>query len=167
MLVTQLVAMKSTASWVEAHGMKTPFVVAVIPQPQAFSLLGTNLGHGNTTFVDDNGGLGFDYGVEYCYIVRAFFDEGLRSCATEIVCVEIQKDFPVLLKDSVAVTDATLGEIQVEWSQPDNVDSIFQGPYTYHLLRANGIVGAPVWTTIATGLAFDDTTLPRCGNEYF
>ncbi len=133
------------------------------PSTAGFQLLGTTLGRNNTTFVDDNGGLGFDYGVEYCYIVRAFFDEGLRSCATDIVCVEIQKDFPVLLKDSVAVTDAALGEIQVEWSQPDNVDSIFQGPYTYHLLRATGIDGPPVWTTIATGLAFDDTTYRDTG----
>ncbi|MFM2377199.1 MAG: hypothetical protein RLZZ165_2296 [Bacteroidota bacterium] len=133
------------------------------PAAAGWQLIGTNLGRSNTTFVDDNGGLGFDYGVEYCYLVRAMFDEGLRSCATEVVCKQIRKDFPLLLKDSVAVTDSAVGEIQVEWSQPDSVDPIFPQPYTYHLLRSADITGITNWTTIATGLPFHDTTYRDTG----
>jgi gliding motility-associated-like protein len=133
------------------------------PTTAGYTLIGTNLGHTNVTFVDNNGGRGFDYGVEYCYIVRAFFRNGMRTCTTDEVCVEIEKDFAVLLKDSVAVTDPALGEIQVAWSQPVGVDPIFPAPYSYHLLRAQDINGAPSWTTIATGIPFVDTTYHDTG----
>ena len=133
------------------------------PSSAGFSLIGTNQGHGNTTFVDDNNGRSFDFGVEYCYLVRAFFDNGIKSCATELVCVEIKKDFPVLLKDSVDVTDASIGEIEVAWSQPTEIDPIFPAPYTYTLLRADGINGAPTFAPIATGIAFGDTTYHDTG----
>lgn len=133
------------------------------PAAAGWTLIGTNLGRNNTTFTDDNGGEPFDYGVEYCYIVRAMLPDGMRSCATNIACVQIRKDFPVLLKDSVDVTDAAVGEIQVEWSQPDSVDQIFPAPYTYSVLRAPGISGTPAWTTIATGLPFVDTTYHDTG----
>lgn len=133
------------------------------PASAGFDLIGTNLGHGNVTFIDDNGGQGFDYGVEYCYVVRAFFRNGMRTCTTDEACIEIEKDFPVLLKDSVAVTDIVAGEIQVAWSRPTGVDPIFPAPYSYHLLRANDIAGAPGWTTIASGIAFDDTTYRDVG----
>ncbi len=133
------------------------------PTTTGYTLIGINQGHNNITFLDDNGGQGFDYGVEYCYIVRAFFRNGMRTCTTDEVCVQIEKDFPILLKDSVAVTDPALGEIQVEWSLPIGVDPIFPGPYTYHLLRADGISGAANWTTIATGLPFADTNFRDTG----
>ncbi len=133
------------------------------PASAGFALIGTNMGHNNVTFVDDNGGNGFDYGVEYCYLVRAFFRNGMRSCATDVECVQIEKDFPVLLKDSVAVTDVALGEIEVAWSQPVGVDPIFPAPYTYQLSRADDIIGAPSWTTISTGIPFGDTTYRDIG----
>jgi gliding motility-associated-like protein len=133
------------------------------PSTAGYSLIGTNLGRNNTTFIDQNGGVPFDFGVEYCYLVRAFFESGIRSCATEQVCVVIQKDFPVLLKDSVAVTDPATGEIQVEWSRPTGVDPIFPGPYTYTLMRANDIDGNPTWATVASAIAFDDTTYRDVG----
>lgn len=128
------------------------------PSSAGFSLIGINNGHGNTTFVDDNNGQSFNFGIQYCYLVRAFFNNGVRSCATEVVCVDIKKDFPVLLKDSVDVTDPSAGAIQVAWSQPIEVDPIFPAPYTYRLLRADGINGAPTFTTIAAGIPFGDTT---------
>jgi gliding motility-associated-like protein len=133
------------------------------PTTAGYSLLGTNLGHLNTTFIDDNLGRGFDYGVEYCYIVRAFFRNGMRTCTTDEVCVQIEKDFPVLLKDSVAVTDPALGEIQVEWSQPIGVDPIFPTPYTYHVQRAPDIAGPLTWTTVATAIPFGDTNYRDTG----
>ncbi len=133
------------------------------PTTAGYSLIGTNVGHNNVTYIDDNFGRGFDYGVEYCYIVRAYFRNGMRSCTTDEVCIQIDKDFPVLLKDSVAVTDANLGEIQVEWSLPVGIDPIFPAPYTYHVMRADDITGVATWTTAATGQPFADTNYRDTG----
>lgn len=127
------------------------------PTLQGFEMIGTTLGQNATTFVDDNNGLPFDFGVDVCYIVRAWFDDGIRACFTNEVCLQIDKDFPVLVQDSIDITSIS-GQIYISWSQPTEIDSIFPEPYTYHLLRADDISGAANWQTIATGIPFDDTT---------
>ncbi|MEM0998886.1 MAG: gliding motility-associated C-terminal domain-containing protein [Bacteroidota bacterium] len=126
------------------------------PEAQGYTLVGTNPGRNNTTFVDDNNGDNFEFGQDICYIVRAVMVSGVVSCASNEVCVMIDNDFPVLLQDSIDVTSPS-GQIWVSWSQPD-IDPIFPGPYTYELLRANEISGALNWQTVATNLPFNDTT---------
>ncbi|MEM7037474.1 MAG: gliding motility-associated C-terminal domain-containing protein, partial [Bacteroidota bacterium] len=127
------------------------------PEMAGFQLIGTNFGRNNTTFVDNNNGLGFEFGVDYCYVVRAITTTGVRTCTTDEVCVQIKEDFAVLTKDSIWVTDAA-GTISVNWTQPSEIDTIFPDPYTYTLLRADEISGAANWTTIATRIPFSDTT---------
>jgi len=129
------------------------------PSGSGYQLIGTTSGHTSTQFVDDNGGEPFPYGGEICYLVRAIFPENMRTCASNEVCIEIQKDFAVLLKDSVNVTSTMAGSISVAWSQPTAIDTVFfPRPYTYDLYRSEGLSGATNWQLVATSIPFQDTT---------
>lgn len=121
--------------------------------------IGTTTGWNSTTFQDGGNGSPFPYGENICYLVRALFPEGVTTCVSNEVCIEIVKDFPVLFKDSVLTTSPTNGEIQVAWSAPTAIDTnFFPRPYTYTLHRADGIGGAPTWVPIASGIPLSDTT---------
>lgn len=121
--------------------------------------IGTTTGWNNTTFQDGGNGSPFPYGENICYLVRAVFPEGLTTCVSNEVCIEIVKDFPVLFKDSVMTTDASNGEIRVAWSAPTAIDTnFFPRPYTYTLNRADGIGGTATWVPIASGIPITDTT---------
>lgn len=135
------------------------------PSSNGYELVGVNNGWTNTQFVDDNGGDRFPFGRDICYVVRAFFDDGLRSCTTEEVCVQIDKDFAILLQDSIDVTSQT-GRIWVSWSQPSEIDTnFFPQPYTYDLMRADEIAGPANWVTVASGLNYNDTTFSDSGMD--
>lgn len=133
------------------------------PTQAGFTLIGTNTGHGNTNFVDDNGGQGFEFGSDICYVVVAFFDDGTRSCASEVVCVSLEKDFAVLTQDSIDVTGSP-GLIYVTWSQPTDIDQqFFTPPFTYTLLRADGQSGPANFVQVAAAIPFNDTTFTDLG----
>ncbi len=101
----------------------------------------------------------FPYGSEICYLVRATFEDNLKTCTSNEVCVEIEKDFPVIMKDSVDITSTSGGAISVAWSQPTEIDTnFFPRPYTYTLKRADGISGPLVWQTVSSGIPYNDTT---------
>jgi len=127
------------------------------PTLQGYTLVGTNQGQFNTNFVDDNNGERFPFGQDICYVVRAVMTNGQRTCTTEEVCVQIDKDFAVLLQDSIDITSAN-GQIQVSWSRPIAIDTtFFPQPYTYTLLRSDDISGPTNFQTIASGIGFNDT----------
>lgn len=135
------------------------------PGSLGYELVGVNTGWSNTTFLDDNGGDRFPFGRDICYVVRAFFDNGLTTCTTEEVCVQIDKDFAILLQDSIDVT-APAGQIYVSWSQPTKIDTaFFPRPFTYDLLRADEIAGPANWVTVASSLNFSDTTYLDAGMD--
>lgn len=127
------------------------------PESQGYTLIGINPGRNNTTFVDDNGGANFDFGQDICYLVRAVMLNGATTCTSNEECVQVDKDFPVLLQDSISVT-GTNGEIRVTWSQPI-IDPIFPTPYTYEVFRADNISGALNWQSVQSNISFNDTTM--------
>lgn len=133
------------------------------PRQAGFFLVGINQGHLNTTFTDDFNGQGFSYGTDICYVVVGVFPDGLRTCATDVVCVQVIKDHAVLTQDSIDVTGAA-GSIFVSWSQPRDIDPLFfPQPYTYSVFRADGISGAAAYSQVASGIAFTDTSFTDVG----
>ncbi|MBU0489448.1 MAG: gliding motility-associated C-terminal domain-containing protein [Bacteroidetes bacterium] len=96
----------------------------------------------DTTYMDDNNGLGLIRGVEYCYIVTAFF-HNVEGYASEESCTELIKDVPVLTHVSIRNTDVYAGSVYVVWSKPTDIDSSqIPGPHLYKIFRSQGLTGA-------------------------
>lgn len=102
----------------------------------------------DTTFADDNNGAGLIHGIEYCYMITAFFQDGAESYASVEVCASLKKDVPIITNVSVETTGAADGNIYVAWSKPTELDlTQTPGPFIYKLVRisdANGQNEVPV-----------------------
>ena len=119
-----------------------------------------------TNYFDDNNGDGLEPGRTYCYRLVAQFPQpqGGESLASMEFCVFIPQVTPYLTKVSVEETDRDNGTIQVEWTTPIDIDStLFPRPYTYSLLRAQGLTGTTEETLLAENIAELDTTFTDTG----
>ncbi len=135
------------------------------PASAGFELIAVNDGNANVTYLDDNGGDRFPFGTDICYLVRGVTTTGDFTCATDLRCVNIDKDFAILVKDSIDITSIN-GSISVAWSRPTDIDTLFfPTPFTYTLSRTDEIAGPLVWTQIVSGLAFNDTTFVDVGMD--
>lgn len=89
-------------------------------------------------------------GKTYCYRIQAEFAkltisknpynlvEGLWS---DEICIQLNRDLPLLVNVDVEKTDVLTGEINVRWTKPDSKDLdtlLNKAPYRYELLRAEG-----------------------------
>ena len=88
-----------------------------------------------TSFHDDNNGMGFDQGVDYCYRVVAVFHDGAESRPSQEVCIQIPNNQPLMTKVSNDETDLIDGPVSVSWVSPRNIDPQFTAPFTYRLIR--------------------------------
>ena len=94
----------------------------------------------DTTFIDDNGGIGLASGANYCYRLVATFDQPGRgmSYASEEACEEVDVIVPLITKVDILSTGDDDGGIRVEWIDPIDIDlGMYPGPYTYDVLRAS------------------------------
>ena len=103
-------------------------------------------------------------GRTYCYRVEAKFARLsgggypfnlVESLPSDEVCVQLPRDLPLITNVSIQETDATNGQIKVQWSKPDPADldtMINAGPYRYQLLRGNGF--GPGGLTEVPGASF-------------
>lgn len=113
-----------------------------VPAYTAYSLVGTVSGLNTLTYLDDNNGNGLVPGIEYCYMITAYYPDGAESYASLEVCTELKKDVPVMTNVSINNTDVTNGSIYVAWSMPTELDSTQNPPpYRYDLYRANDFAG--------------------------
>ncbi len=127
-----------------------------------FTRIATVNGRLNTSFIH---GPDLPFRGRYCYRVAPLYRDSVagrnvRGCFSEIVCVRQERDFPVLLRNDVDETSPTTGRILTRWRQPNYArinPSFFPRPYTYTLLRADG-VGGTNFTALASGIAELDTT---------
>ncbi len=116
-----------------------------VPASTGYVLIDTLMGRANTSYVDDNGGLGLPSGEEFCYRVTAFFSDlafnplgGSESISSDEVCEVVLRDLPLLQQVSVRNTDAANGSIALGWLPPVELDTIqFPGPYRYRFFRAD------------------------------
>ncbi|HKR07098.1 MAG TPA: gliding motility-associated C-terminal domain-containing protein [Bacteroidia bacterium] len=113
-----------------------------VPAYTGYTKIGSVIGINNTSFTDNNNGAGLVPGVDYCYMIVAYYKDGAQSYASVEVCTHLKKDIPVITNVSVETTDASNGQIYVAWSKPTELDTgQFPGPYQYKLLRSTGFNG--------------------------
>ncbi|MCR5013592.1 MAG: gliding motility-associated C-terminal domain-containing protein, partial [Bacteroidales bacterium] len=99
-----------------------------------------------TSFDDDNGGLGFDQGVDYCYRVVAVFHDDYESVPSEEVCIRQKNSLPLMTLVTNDSVDLSLGRLVVRWAEPRELEPQYQGPYTYTLLRTREGTETTVYT---------------------
>lgn len=105
----------------------------------------------NFSFTDNNNLI---QGIDYSYIVVAYFADGSYSLAPTNVCVKLVRDVPLLTNVSIDTTDANAGQVFVRWTKPlvktstvNGLDTIANpGPYEFRVLQGTGVSGTP--TTI-------------------
>jgi gliding motility-associated-like protein len=86
---------------------------------------------------------GLIQGMEYCYIVTAWFQDGAESYASLEACAQLKKDLPVITTVSNDSTDLFAGRGFISWAKPTELDTIqIPGPYQYILFRSEDLVGS-------------------------
>ncbi len=95
-------------------------------------------GINDTSFTDTNNGTGLIHGIDYCYIVIAYFDDGAESYASYEACTTLIKDVPIITNVSVNFTNSANGSIYIAWSKPTELDTTqATGPYKYLIYHSN------------------------------
>jgi gliding motility-associated-like protein len=115
-----------------------------VPAYTGYTLAGT-VNAATNTFTDNNGGLGLLHGIDYSYIVVAYYSDGSQSYASGNVCAHLVRDVPIITNVSVLTTGAA-GAMWVHWVKPlgisTDLDTIANpGPYEYRLMKATGQTG--------------------------
>jgi hypothetical protein len=134
-----------------------------MPGGNSFTLIAEVAGS-DTTFLDDNRGLGLKKGPAYCYRIVARFPNpgGGESLVSNEICQALKLDIPVIVNVDVEKTSASAGEILVRWTRPFYIDTaVFKPPYTIELIRfAAGSIPVTVKsTTDTTDTTYTDTGL--------
>lgn len=88
-----------------------------------------------TSYLDDNNGVSFDQGVDYCYRLVALFHGGAESQPSEEVCFQIPNNQPLMTRVSNDELHLFDGHILVGWARPREIDEQFTAPYSFRLIR--------------------------------
>jgi gliding motility-associated-like protein len=95
-------------------------------------------GKNGTAFTDDNNGEGLIQGIDYCYLVTAYYRDGSESFVSNEICSSLVPGFPSLLNVSVTQVDEASGSIFISWAKPRNFDPVAApGPYVYLIYRSD------------------------------
>ena len=94
-------------------------------------------------YVDDNNGIGLIHGIDYCYMIIAYYSDGAESYASTESCASLKKDLPIITNVSNDSSKLDLGHCFLAWAKPVELDTVkFPGPFQYQIYRANGIPGS-------------------------
>ncbi len=105
-------------------------------------------------FRDDDSGQGLIPGVEYCYLITSFFEDGSESKASNESCASLKRDLPVMTHVSNDSLQLTAGRVLLAWAPPTELDmNQFPGPYRYELRRLD----TPEPVLLFTGVGLNDT----------
>lgn len=110
-----------------------------VPTYTGYSLIGFT-GPSLLSFTDNNNGQGLINGVDYSYIIVAYYADGSQSYASSSVCEHLVRDVPIITNVSVISTGIN-DSIWVHWIKPvaDDLDTIANPPpYEYRLMQATG-----------------------------
>lgn len=111
-----------------------------VPASTGYTLIATLTGSSLSTFIDNDNGQGLIHGVDYCYMICAYFDDGAESYASNEDCATLKKDVPIITHVTVDST-AIQGKNTIIWSpaRRSEIDTIaFPGPYKYIIFRSSG-----------------------------
>lgn len=117
-----------------------------VPPSSGFTYLGHTAGINDTTFTDNNNGIGLAHGVNYSYLVVAVYADGSQSYSSNQVCAQLKKDVPILINVDVLATSTSTGQVFVRWVKPitniSNLDTtVLPGPYEFRLSAKQGLSG--------------------------
>jgi gliding motility-associated-like protein len=108
-----------------------------VPGYLGYELVGITSGRTETRFLDNNGGEGLQQGIEYCYMIVAFYGDGVPGYPSAEVCDVLIPGTPVVLQASVENVDVN-GEVFLSWAKPRGLDTIpANGPYEYIIYRSD------------------------------
>ncbi len=128
-----------------------------VPAYTGFQLIATTSSINDTSFLDNNNGVGLISGEDYCYRVVACYPDGAQSKASDEVCAKLLKDVPIITNVSVNTTSQTNGAMYVAWSKPTEHDTVqYPGPYRYLIYR--GQQSSSNLVLIDSTLTINDTT---------
>jgi len=130
-----------------------------VPAYTGYVEIASDTGVDDTTFTDNNDGNGLIHGIDYCYMVVAYFKDGAESYASNEACTSLIKDVPIITNVSVNNTDAVNGSIKVAWSKPTALDTTqTPGPFKYLIYHSNDYtVSNPILIDSLNNL--NDTTI--------
>lgn len=133
-----------------------------VPEYTGYTQIATVQGANTTTFNDTD----VNFAGEYCYMVVTCWPDGAISYASIEACAIVEKETPVMTIASVQTTNATTGEVLVQWSRPSKLDTLnYPGPYLYRLHHINA-AGTTTWiydTPPFTTLLLGDTVYTHSG----
>jgi gliding motility-associated-like protein len=93
-----------------------------------------------TTYIDNSSTLW--QGVNYCYVVTAFFADGAESLPSPESCTLLVRGIPAIVKASVVKTDETEGIVHIQWTRATQFDKKQSpGPYKYYIFEGNRLDG--------------------------
>ncbi len=128
-----------------------------VPASTGYVRIFENVGINDTSFTDDDNGLGLIHGNQYCYMVTAYFLDGAESYPSLEACATLKRDIPVITNVSNDSSDLQKGDAFIAWSKPTELDTIqIPGPYQYVLYRSEGATGGGL-QPIATLPGLNDT----------
>lgn len=131
-----------------------------VPAYTGYVRIGQIDGADITTYTDTQGLI---QGMEYCYIVTAWFNDGAESYASLEACTRLKKDLPVITTVSNDSTDLFLGQGFISWAKPTELDTVqIPGPFRYILYRSEDLSGGNL-QQVATFSGLQDTTFTDSG----
>ncbi|MCX6232504.1 MAG: gliding motility-associated C-terminal domain-containing protein [Bacteroidetes bacterium] len=112
-----------------------------VPAYTGYSEIASVLGINDTTYLDDNNGNGLLHGIDYCYMVYAYYPDGAESYASLEACAQLKRDVPIITNITITSTSSTIGTDTVAWSKPTELDTIqVPGPYKYLIYRSADLI---------------------------
>ena len=142
-----------------------------VPASTGFQLIATTSSKNDTTYEDNNYGLGLIPGEDYCYRIVASYPDGAKSIASDEVCAQLIKDVPIVTNVSVNTTSPTTGSIYLAWSKPTEHDTIqYPGPYRYLIYRGQQTSSNMLLidsTATINDTTYTDTLLNTLDFQYF
>jgi gliding motility-associated-like protein len=109
-----------------------------------------------TTYRDEDGGQGLTPGVNYCYVVSAYFEDGAESMVSNEACAALKRDLPIMTHVSNDSLNLNSGRVLVAWSKPTELDTVqYPSPYQYTLYRNLPDQSEP--SLVYTGIGLNDT----------
>lgn len=113
-----------------------------IPESAEYTLIAEIDNIEDTTYLDNDNGLGLSQGFLYCYRVVCVFTDGAEGYTSEKMCTDLIEGSPVFTKVNVNHTDIENGAILLEWLKPRDLDTlIVQGPFKYSIYYSRDLYG--------------------------
>ncbi|MFZ4545418.1 MAG: gliding motility-associated C-terminal domain-containing protein [Saprospiraceae bacterium] len=134
-----------------------------VPAYTGYTLLAVKTNINDTTYLDNNNGSGLLHGIDYCYIVIAYYPDGAESYACLEACAALKRDVPIITNITITQTHAINGADTVAWSKPTELDTIqLPGPYKYLIYRSADFNGSN-FTLIDSLADINDTIYANTG----